>query len=291
MKIKDFVFVYHLIEPNRLLWHGRYHAHDAGEYEFHYFLEGSGSFLNNRIKFPLQRDCVFLTGPNEFHCIISASKLDPISYYAVLFEPEESDGKLGGLLASQRSGSDGPRMLDKRYRFLFDEMRRMTFSDEPGLNEAAKYQLLSFIYSLYSMDATLSSPPSKRSPLVERALDLMQKSIRTSLTIGQISKYLGVTEEHFIRIFRRSLNMTPLQYFTRLKVEASEGCLTSSSMSVGAVSEFFGFENQFHYSRVFKRCTGLSPQHYRKRFLQLVDFSGPTGGQQHSLLDRAGRFD
>ena len=276
MKIKDFVFVYRLVEPDRLMWHGRYHAHGAREYEFHYFLDGSGSFLNNQVKFTIQSNSVFLTGPNEFHCIVAASLKNPISYYAVLFEPEEADGDLSRLLTAQRSETDRPRILDKRYRFVFDEMRRLNFSEEANLQMAAKYQLLSFVYQLYSLGNDSSASVNARSPLVERALALMQRSIRSNLNVKQMAQQLGVTEEHFIRQFRLALNLTPLQYFTRLKVEASEGYLTSSSMTVGAVSDFFGFENQFHYSRVFKRCTGLSPQNYRKRFLQLVDFAAPT---------------
>jgi AraC-like DNA-binding protein len=66
--------------------------------------------------------------------------------------------------------------------------------------------------------------------------------------------------------------MTPHQYFLRLKIEGASGLLMSSDKNVGEISDYFGFENQFHFSRMFKKCTGLSPLAYRKTYLQKVDW-------------------
>jgi len=67
--------------------------------------------------------------------------------------------------------------------------------------------------------------------------------------------------------------MTTHQYFTRLKVEGASGLLMSTDKSVGEISDWFGFENQFHFSRIFKKCTGMSPVAYRRTYLQTVDFT------------------
>jgi len=101
----------------------------------------------------------------------------------------------------------------------------------------------------------------------------MQKSVRENIKIEDLSWKLGLSGEHFIRIFREQVRMTPHQYFTRLKVEGASALLMSTDKPVGEISDWFGFENQFHFSRIFKKCTGMSPLDYRRTYLQTVDFT------------------
>ncbi len=108
---------------------------------------------------------------------------------------------------------------------------------------------------------------------VEKALAIMQKQVREQLKIEDLAWKLGLSTEHFIRIFRREVRMTPGQYFTRLKIEGASGMLISSDRSIGDISAWFGYANQFSFSRIFHRCTGMSPLEYRRTYLQVVDFS------------------
>ena len=79
---------------------------------------------------------------------------------------------------------------------------------------------------------------------------------------------LGFSAEHFIRIFRTRMNMTPHQYVMRLKIEAAASELITSEKAIAIISDKYAFENQFHFSRVFKKCTGLSPSAYRHFYMQ-----------------------
>ncbi len=101
----------------------------------------------------------------------------------------------------------------------------------------------------------------------------MEKEVRENIKIEDIAWKIGISDEHFIRIFRQEVRMTPHQYFTRLKVEGASGLLMSTDKQVGEISDWFGFENQFHFSRIFKKCTGMSPVAYRRAYLQTVDFT------------------
>jgi AraC-like DNA-binding protein len=103
---------------------------------------------------------------------------------------------------------------------------------------------------------------------VERALATMGKSIQEKMGTQALADRLGLSEEHFIRLFRQRLGMSPFQYFTRMKIEAASAYMVDTCLPVAAVAEQFGFENPFHFSRVFKKCTGLSPAEYRRMYAQ-----------------------
>ena len=107
----------------------------------------------------------------------------------------------------------------------------------------------------------------------EKALAMMKKSVRENIRVEDFARKLGLSDEHFIRIFGDEVHMTPHQYFIRLKVEGASGLLISTVKPIGEISAWFGFENQFHFSRVFRKCTGMSPAAYRQTYLQIVDFT------------------
>lgn len=263
MRVKDVVYVYRLVGGEKLAWHGRYHAHGVREYEFHCFLEGQGSFLSNRARLALEPGKLTLTRPREFHSILPEALAKPITYYAVLFEPEEDAADDAEALALLEADA-GPRSLDPRDRFLFEELHRLARTTDPGGRRAASFQLLSLIHRWYGRDAGERAETPAAGERTEKALAIMQGSLREKLGMEELAARIGFSEEHFIRLFRAELGMTPFQYYTRLKIEAACGLLTGGRMAVGSIAGYFGFENQFHFARVFRKCTGLSPTEYRR---------------------------
>jgi AraC-like DNA-binding protein len=286
MRIKDAVFVYRLAGGDKLAWHGRYHAHEPGEYEVHLFLEGQGVFLRGRSKYAIQGNSLFLTRPREFHSIVPGEVKGPLSYYAVLFEPDTEQSADRELTVLMGDGNLSRGMaIESRERFLIEELYRLAgdAASRAGHERAAEHLLLSLLYRWFAQSGeTLTGPPTgDRSGRVERALGLMKKSLREKLSVGGLAGRLGLSEEHFIRLFHRELGMSPFQYFTRLRIEAASSFLVDTNLGVGDVAERFGFENPFHFSRIFKRCTGLSPREYRRVFARPLQPSAvPQGGAE-----------
>ncbi|MDR0562088.1 MAG: AraC family transcriptional regulator, partial [Spirochaetaceae bacterium] len=120
-------------------------------------------------------------------------------------------------------------------------------------------------------DPKIRKDRSGRNEHIERALILMGKAVREKLSIDVLAGKLGLSSEHFIRLFHQKLGMSPLQYFMRLKIEGASAILVDTHLKIGAVSEHFGFETPFHFSRIFKKCTGLSPLEYRRTYIRVVE--------------------
>ncbi|MDR0409199.1 MAG: AraC family transcriptional regulator [Spirochaetaceae bacterium] len=287
MKLLDVVFVYHLVGHERVAWHGRYHAHGFGEYEIHFFVDGDGTFLCGKSCAAITSGRILTTMPLEFHSIIPDIKKRPVSYYALLFKLDEAGSETDKLIASILSKNREIVNINNRLlRIQCEEIAEMFNSGAPSLRIAAEHLLISVLFRFFPMDANYQLPGQEETPAngktrrtnhvqVTKALALMQVNVCEALGIDEMARIVGISMGHFIRVFRREVKMSPHQYIMRLKIEGATGLLISTPRTIEEISEWFGFKNQFHFSRVFKKCTGLSPSLYRKTYVQTVDFASP----------------
>jgi AraC-like DNA-binding protein len=284
MKILDAVFVYHLVGHERVAWHGRYHAHGPNEYELHFFLEGYGSFLCGKTRYGIAPEKVFLTAPGEFHSITPDMTARPITYYAFLFDCVEKDIEVMRLMNEVISKNAQSQTMSSTNRLQCEDITKLFRSGDEAFAKAAEYSLMSLLFQVYrkcglscveecggKADEEGGKKRTGGHVHVTRALKLMQKNVRDNLAVDEIARILGLSTEHFIRLFRAEIKLTPYQYMLRIKIEGASGLLISTTKSIGEIAEWFGFENQFHFSRCFKKCTGISPLEYRKTYLQAAD--------------------
>lgn len=82
---------------------------------------------------------------------------------------------------------------------------------------------------------------------------------RPCLSLAEISEYLGVSPSHFCYQFARETGQTFKEYLTKVRVEEARKLLMETQLKVYEVSERVGYPNVEHFSRVFKRYTGLTP--------------------------------
>lgn len=272
MEILDSVYIYRLIDTERLIWHGRYHSHKADEFEIHFFLEGDGEFLSNRTHYAIGTNVLFVSGPHEFHSIVPKRVVKPLTYYAILFKvSEKTDSELYRLLITAQNASKRKIVEDANIRFTLDDIMRLSLSSSEGLKKAASLLLSGCLYKWYASEeipqhlAVISSTSKAH---VSKVLKFMEKHVYENLQVEDIADALNLSSEHLIRLFHTEMQMTPYQYFMRLKVLTAAAVLINSDKSIADVADDLSFENQFHFSRVFKKCTGLTPSSYRIYYAQ-----------------------
>ena len=96
----------------------------------------------------------------------------------------------------------------------------------------------------------------------------MQNNVVNDLTLQEITLKLNLSDSYFIRLFKRKMKITPMKYFTKLKIEAAAYLLTDTNLQVHSIAEKLSFYSEFHFSRVFKQYTGFAPSIYRKNYIQ-----------------------
>ena len=273
MEILDCVFVYELKEEDKLIWHGRYHSHEEDEYEVHFFERGDAIFLSNKVKYLISDKSLFLSRPLEFHSILPQRVKRPLTYYAVLFKIDKTlDNDLYKLLNkvfSKNLTLIPDVEVNKRD---LDEIFKLYKSPKDSDKMASKFLFSTYLFKWLASiwdEGETHSPSlvnSSNRTHVLQAIDIMNKNIKSKMTIEDIAYSVNLSVEYFIRIFKKEMNITPYQYYTKLKIEDSIYEIVGTKKTISKISEDFNFENQFHFSRIFKKTTGYTPTQYRNLY-------------------------
>ncbi|PKL24925.1 MAG: AraC family transcriptional regulator [Spirochaetae bacterium HGW-Spirochaetae-3] len=270
LRFDDIVFVYHLQDERQIAWHGRRHSHGEGEFEFHYFISGEGSFKNGSSTWTIRPGSLHLTPPGSVHQILATNLRRPITYFAILFSAG-ADAEIGTLLERLVASMDRPADIGTSHRFFFADLLERNSSCQADLVQACRHSFMSFLYGLLAGAPSAYGAPENAH--VEKAIAIMQASIEDSIDLDVLCGKLGLSREHFVRLFSMRMRIPPMRYYSRLKIEAARAMLSSTNLGIGAISEKLGFASQFGFSRAFKSVAGLSPSGYRAKCLQKADFT------------------
>jgi AraC-like DNA-binding protein len=77
----------------------------------------------------------------------------------------------------------------------------------------------------------------------------------------------AVNIRYMARLFRLHGKITPHDYILRLKLNKAANMLLTCGLSINEIGYSLGFNDPYHFSRVFKRFHGLSPKSYRNLHL------------------------
>jgi AraC family transcriptional regulator len=83
-------------------------------------------------------------------------------------------------------------------------------------------------------------------------------------TLDELATHAGVHPVHIATAFRRQYGCTVGEFIRRRRIEFASRQLTSSAATLAEVALAAGFADQSHFSRTFKRLTGLTPAAYRR---------------------------
>jgi two-component system, response regulator YesN len=98
------------------------------------------------------------------------------------------------------------------------------------------------------------------SRLTVRAREYILKHFHEpDLRLDALSQHLGVTPNYLSALFCRETGKSFREYLALARVEAAKRLLAGSSLRIREVGEMVGYVNIEHFSRVFKKLTGVPP--------------------------------
>lgn len=92
----------------------------------------------------------------------------------------------------------------------------------------------------------------------------LKNNLNKSLVIDDICRDCGLSPSKLKRICSRECGMSPMAYFTFLKINAAKQMIRDTSLNFTQISQALGFSTVHYFSKLFKEKVGMSPSEYAK---------------------------
>jgi AraC family transcriptional regulator of arabinose operon len=120
---------------------------------------------------------------------------------------------------------------------------------------------------------------SRQDRRVRRAVEYICRNLAEPLDAPALAGVAGVSVPQLVRLFRRTLGMSPMQYVEHQRIGRAREMLQFTSMSIQEVAAEVGYDDPFYFSTRFRRATGLSPRRFR---MQQAVVAKPSSSAGHA---------
>lgn len=88
------------------------------------------------------------------------------------------------------------------------------------------------------------------------------------LTLSSISANVNLSSSYLCRIFKSEVGTSITNYLNNLRIRKAATLIKENTMSMKEISSMVGIDDQLYFSRLFKKCMGISPSEYGKKYHQ-----------------------
>lgn len=101
---------------------------------------------------------------------------------------------------------------------------------------------------------------------IYKVLGYIRKNIDRDIALNELAELCYLSNDHLIRLFKKELADTPLEYINKRKIEKAQLLLITTDMMVKDIACELAFTNFSYFSRLFRNIVGMTPQLYRRSY-------------------------
>jgi AraC-like DNA-binding protein len=100
---------------------------------------------------------------------------------------------------------------------------------------------------------------------IERALALLDADLAKYWTVELLARAVGLSRPVFARQFVRMLQVSPMRYLTRRRMQVAAHWLLHSDATLAEVAARVGYQSEFAFGRAFKQHHRVAPGTFRRQ--------------------------
>lgn len=148
-------------------------------------------------------------------------------------------------------------------RKIFRQIAALYHEEVPGYELALKGLFLQVIFLLlqYSTKQAKNVLPEEGTPAdkLKNVLDYIEIHYAQTISVEELAKICCFSEYHFMRFFKKHMNMTCVEYVNNVRLEKAVELFEQGNTSILEVSLSVGFHNLSYFHRAFKNKYGMTP--------------------------------
>lgn len=101
--------------------------------------------------------------------------------------------------------------------------------------------------------------------IVRNAIAYMEAHYAEKIYLNDVAEQIYVSQWHLSKLLNKELGQNFSEVLNGIRIKKAEELLKDPSLRIGDIAEEVGFLDVAHFSRIFKKITGVSANEYRNR--------------------------
>lgn len=233
---------------------------DFPYYCIEFIAKGRGTVTLNGHDYELKAGTIFSYGPGISQKITTDYEKPMVKYFIDF------------------SGSAGKRILNKHVSPLgtaihinrpdeiipiVDNLLAHGLSDSPYKSMTCSILLEYLLFRIADITVSEKHAPSKAFLTYQNCRQHIKEHFITLNSLQDIAESCMFDHAYICRLFKRFDTQSPYQYLLNLKMAYAADQFQETNILVKEIAHELGFSDPFHFTRVFKKIFGISPQTFK----------------------------
>ena len=101
--------------------------------------------------------------------------------------------------------------------------------------------------------------------ILNRAIAFINTHYSQNITIEALANLSQLSSSHFSKLFSDSMQISPMTYLKRIRLQNAKKMLLSNQLSITQVAQQCGFNSSAYFSKLFKESFNETPKEFMKR--------------------------
>ncbi|WP_235851989.1 AraC family transcriptional regulator [Niallia nealsonii] len=241
-------------------WHGLKRK-EVGKYVFQYTLSGEGRLEMEGKDYRLEAGQAFVVEipSNHRYYLPKDSKRWEFVFITLV-------GKEAANCWNIIQENYGPVLkipADSKLIQLLLKIYQHTYEQKISDSYHASAKAYEFIMECYRFIKNMEKPKKDFSLNMTKAIIYIQTHYHEPITLDEIAVISGYSKYYFIKQFQHQLNMTPVQYLTKIRIQKAAELLRTTDSSIIEIADAVGYANANYFNKVFRKVVGVSAGTFR----------------------------
>jgi len=246
----------------------KYHCHDF--ISIIYILSGTCTYNINGTYYHLKKGDLIVCNPNVYHCRIMNSGQEVIELHIGISNVFLENLPPNTLISHDSNPVFKIAKYEQDFLRCYSEIISEQEKDEPGCEPLLKSLVMKFIIlflretnpepgRVLTEDPGFNFETYDKISIVSTIVSYINENYMNEISLDKISRNMYLSPVYISKIFKEEIGESPVNYLIKVRLSKAVELLREGNMTVKSVAKSVGYNDVYHFSKLFKKYYNVPP--------------------------------